>query len=137
MRCPTPWRVVVLPVYKPYIAIVKGSPHIAGFVSPRCVKSPQTASTTTHEVPIQFHFHPASRAFFIPDIVEFVEGETPTRCALCHTLSQSMSQHQRLGTCPRCETAIRPGDVLIEYSRSGTSTQYAECPSCESVIRPE
>jgi len=88
----------------------------------------------------QFHFHSATLGFFTNPALGLYEGETPDSLRpLSHAphTPPLMSQAQQLGTCPHCDAAIATSDVLIEYTRSGTSTQYAECPHCESVVRPD
>lgn len=41
-----------------------------------------------------------------------------------------------LGRCPRCESAMTEGRVLIEYTTDTGPKVYAECPECHYIAHP-
>lgn len=48
-----------------------------------------------------------------------------------------VSTGRTLGTCPRCESTIPTGRLLIEYETDSGRDLFAECPGCEVVVTPD
>lgn len=56
---------------------------------------------------------------------------------MLHSSVPMVSEHSILGVCPRCETEIPEGLLLIEYETDGDRRVFAECPACEEPVTPE